>query len=155
MRLKFVFVGVLAAVLSACATAPDRSAAVQDVSHEALPAINAFRRENGLSPVSVDSAVVRAAEAQARAMASADKLSHDVDGDLVRRMNGAGFAKNAAAENVGAGHASSERAVASWQRSPGHRSNLLMKEATRIGMVRAESPGSRYRTYWALILVGP
>ncbi len=145
----------LCGFLAACATGPRRDAVVQDVTEEALPFINAFRRENGLPPVASDRGVIRAAETQARLMAEAEKLSHDVDGDLNKRLNRSGFAKNAAAENVGAGHASAERAVASWQRSPGHRANLLMKEATRIGMVRADSAGSRYRTYWALILVGP
>lgn len=145
----------LCGLLAACATGPERTGVVQDVTEEALPFINAFRRENGLPPVTADRGVIGAARTQARLMATADKLSHDVDGDLVKRLNGAGFAKSAAAENVGAGHASAERAIASWQRSPGHRANLLMKEAARIGMVRADSPGSRYRTYWALILVGP
>jgi uncharacterized protein YkwD len=145
----------LCAVIGACATGPESRVVVEDVTDEALQFINAFRRENGLPPVFSDRGVIRAAETQARLMASADRLSHDVAGDLAKRLDKAGFVKNAAAENVGAGHASAERAVSSWQRSPGHRANLLMKEATRIGMVRAEAPGTRFRRYWALILVGP
>jgi hypothetical protein len=57
-----------------------------------------------------------------------------------------------AAENVGAGHSSVEDAINAWIRSPHHHENMLMKDATRFGMVVADAPNSRYRNYWALDL---
>jgi uncharacterized protein YkwD len=85
-------------------------------------------------------------------MASANVLSHEIGGDFTSRMNSAGFVYANAAENVGAGHTSVADAINAWIRSPHHRENMLMKDATRIGMVRADAPNSRYRNYWALDL---
>ena len=121
-----------------------------DVSYEAVGLINSFRAQNGLGPVSVDPTLVEAARYQAVAMASRDVLSHEVAGDFTTRMNNAGFVYANATENVGAGHTSVADAINAWIRSPHHRENMLMKDATRIGMVKADAPQSRYRTYWAL-----
>jgi uncharacterized protein YkwD len=152
---RLIGVALLGASLASCASAPmPQAVTTRDWSVEALGPINAFRAEHGLKPVSIDSAVIRSARRQAMAMASAGIVSHDVAGSFDARMRGDGFAKVAAAENVGAGEASVTEAIERWKRSPGHRANLLMKEVTRIGMVRAEAAGTRYRAYWALVLVG-
>ncbi len=146
---------LVCAALAGCASAPPGPVAVRDLSRDALPHINAFRAEHGLPPLAIDSGVVAAAELQARAMASKGVLSHDVAGDLDRRLTAAGYGKSAASENVGAGDATAEGAVERWKRSSGHRSNMLMRDVTRMGMVRAEAPGTRYKAYWALVMVGP
>lgn len=144
----------LSLALTACSSLkPSRSDAV-DVSAEALAGINAFRAENGLGPVTIDRGLVELAKDQAGMMAANNKLSHEVGADFVARMNEGGFKKQTGAENVGAGHANAETALASWQRSPLHRANLLMPDAVRIGMARADAPDTRYRNYWALILAG-
>ena len=57
-----------------------------------------------------------------------------------------------AAENVGAGHPSIEAALESWWKSTGHRENMLMPGATRIGVAEVDAPGRRYGSYWALEL---
>ena len=87
-------------------------------------------------------------------MAARQQLSHEVDGDFETRMIKGGYKKQAGAENVGAGHADVAETLAAWQRSPGHRANLLMPEATRFGMAKADAPETRFRNYWALILAG-
>jgi uncharacterized protein YkwD len=145
----------LSVLLASCARLqpPSRFDAV-DVSDEALKGINSFRAENGLGPVTVDRSLVSLAKDQAGMMAAENKLSHEVGPDFVTRMNEGGFKKQTGAENVGAGHANVETTLASWQRSPLHRANLLMPDAVRIGMARADAPESRYRNYWALILAG-
>lgn len=142
-----------ASILASCATTGvQKNVQTQDVSAEGLVLINAFRAEHGLKPVMIDRDLVRAAEFQVVAMASKDVLSHDVVGDFNTRMNAAGFSRAAAAENVGAGHQSVENAIKSWIASPRHRDNMLMKEATRIGLVRGSASGNRYSSYWALEL---
>jgi hypothetical protein len=45
-----------------------------------------------------------------------------------------------------------QAAIDSWQRSPGHQANLLMREVTRIGVARVNAPGKPYGTYWAMVL---
>src|SRR3954451_13120565 len=55
-------------------------------------------------------------------------------------------------EAVRAAGALSDRVIARWAASPGHNQNLLMPEARRIGLARADSPGLGYGRYWALVL---
>jgi uncharacterized protein YkwD len=43
--------------------------------------------------------------------------------------------------------------MAIWERSPGHRANLLAADATEFGLAAAE--GKDGRIYWALILASP
>jgi uncharacterized protein YkwD len=117
----------------------------------AATAISAYRLSRGLPPVSVDASLNRAAAAQASAMASRSLLSHSAGGDLRSRLMAAGVRDVPAVENVGRGHVSWDRAIASWQRSPGHDANLRNVDATRIGFARAEGPGG---PWWALVMAG-
>ncbi len=152
---RLVVLTVSALLLAACTTTSTKlsgNVPVKDVSQEAVGLINQFRASNGLPPVVVDNGLVDAARYQAIAMASANVLSHEIGGDFTTRMNSAGFYYANAAENVGAGHSSVEDAINAWIRSPHHHDNMLMKDATRIGMVVADAPNSRYRNYWALDL---
>lgn len=116
--------------------------------------ITRYRAAHGLGPVRVDPALTRAARQQAQAMAAAGVLSHDVAGSLGSRLRAVGYSPMAAAENVGAGHRSLQEAMAGWERSSGHRANLLMSSATRIGIARVDAPGKPYGIYWALVLAG-
>ena len=152
--IRGILVLAIGLMVTACTTTQTpqmaTSGGVVDVSYEAVGLINAFRAQNGLGPLSVDSSLVETARYQAVAMASRDVLSHEVAGDFTSRMNNAGFVYANATENVGAGHRSVTDAINAWIRSPHHRENMLMKDATRMGMVKADSPQSRYRSYWAL-----
>jgi uncharacterized protein YkwD len=114
--------------------------------------VTRIRAAYGLGPVRIDPALTRAAERQAQAMASAGVLSHDVGGSFGSRMNAAGLGNVPTAENVGAGHRSMQAAIDSWQRSPDHQANLLMRDVTRIGVARVDAPGKPYGTYWAMVL---
>ena len=109
--------------------------------------ISAYRVSRGLSPVTVDSGLNRAAEHQARAVAAAGRLSH---GSFAGRMNEYGIA-GYSAENLAAGSSSVDGAIGQWKASPGHNSNLLMPQARRIGLARADA-NNRYGRYWALVL---
>lgn len=140
--------------LSGCVSLPKSRYPAHDVSQEALEGINAFRAENGLSPLKIDPGLIELAKDQAGVMAHRQHLSHEVDGSFESRMNQGGFKKQVGAENVGAGHKDVADTLAAWQRSPGHRANLLMPDAIRFGMAKAEAQESRYRLYWALIVAG-
>ena len=153
--LKMAILSAIMLALAACVSTPTKfsgNVPVRDVSQEAVGLINEFRASNGLGPVMVDGSLVEAARYQAVAMASANVLSHEIGGDFTSRMNSAGFVEANAAENVGAGHATVEDAINAWISSPHHHENMLMKDATRMGMVVADAPNSRYHNYWALDL---
>jgi uncharacterized protein YkwD len=114
--------------------------------------VSRVRAAHGLGAVRLDPALTQAARQQAQAMAAAGVLSHDVGGSFSSRMNAAGLGSVPTAENVGAGHRSLEAAIASWERSPAHRDNMLMSGVTRIGVARVDAPGKPYGVYWAMVM---
>ena len=65
--------------------------------------ISGYRTNNGLTAVTVDPALMKMAEAQAQAMASRDKLDHDVLRTFHDRLK-QGYRARTAAENVSAGY---------------------------------------------------
>ena len=119
--------------------------------------ISSYRARHGLPAVSIDPTLTAIAEAQARAMASADRLSHALPGrgDVMQRLRAGGFHTAVAAENVGAGHHTLAEAFGSWQGSRSHDANMLLESATRMGIAIAHAPRSKYKVYWALVLAAP
>lgn len=114
--------------------------------------ITAYRRAHDLSPVTIDPGLMVLAQAQASAMASANHLSHEISGTLDHRLNAAHHPKGYAIENVSAGYADADAALLGWQRSPGHNANLLDTHMHRMGIAAADAPGTRFKTYWALMM---
>ena len=43
----------------------------------------------------------------------------------------------------------------SWRESESHLRNLLLPDATQMGMAQVNDPRSAMRTYWALVLAKP
>jgi uncharacterized protein YkwD len=118
--------------------------------------ISRYRRRHGLPAVKIDSRLMAIARHQARAMAAHGRMSHDVGGDFSTRLRRRGYAAAAAAENIAAGQRSLSEAFSGWVESSPHRANLLLGGATRIGIASAAAkPGSRYRTYWAMVIAAP
>jgi len=117
--------------------------------------ISGYRANNGLSAVTIDPELMMLADAQARAMASRDRLDHNVIRDFAGRLSLAGYKSKAAAENIGAGYHTLAEAFSGWRDSPPHRQNMLLQGASRIGIAAAYAPKSKYRVYWALILAEP
>src|SRR5437016_11203149 len=117
--------------------------------------ISQYRQNNGLGKVVVDPDLVKAAEAQSTAMASRNKLDHDVKGPLAKRLGASGYPATVAVENVSAGYHTLAEAFSGWRDSPPHRANMLNKGVTRMGIAAVYSPKSKYKVFWALILAAP
>lgn len=118
--------------------------------------VSEFRRGQGLGSLTLDPRLNELAEQQARAMAAAGKLSHDVGGRGLRaRLERAGYKASAAAENIAAGQDTLMEVFGDWRASPAHRSTMLNREATHMGIAAVQVPGSSYRIFWALILARP
>ncbi len=115
-------------------------------------AIAAYREAHGAGAVAIDPALNRVAQRQADAMARADKLSHTLAGDLSARVAAEGLHRGSEAENVSAGYPTFARALLGWQHSPAHDANLLYRPIRRIGIAAAGAPGTRFKTYWALVM---
>ena len=135
-----------------------RSLATADAKIDAATAasmISGYRGNNGLTSVTVDPELMKLAEAQAQAMASRDKLDHNVSRAFDARLKAQGYRAKAAAENVSAGYHTLAEAFSGWRDSPPHRANMLLNGATRMGIAAVYAPKSKYKVFWALILAAP
>jgi uncharacterized protein YkwD len=113
-------------------------------------AISAYRRAHGLSAVRSDSRLGAAALKQAQAMASTGTVSHSASGNFAMRV--AALHKSRAAENIGAGFLTFAEMLKQWEGSTGHRENLLMAGARRVGVASVHNPKSPYRKFWAMVI---
>src|SRR5215207_1425227 len=131
-----------------------KSMATSDAKAEATM-ISGYRRNNGLGIVALDDKLMRAAEEQARAMASKNRFEHDAAGPFAQRVKRSGYDAKVAVENIGAGYHTLAEAFSGWRDSPPHRSNMLHSGVTKMGIAAVYSPNSKYKVFWALILAAP
>ncbi|OKO91109.1 secretion protein [Bradyrhizobium sp. NAS80.1] len=113
--------------------------------------ISSFRLKHGEVRVVRDATLDRIAMDQARAMAAKDNLSHDALGPFNRRVAPAGAGR--AAENIAYGYDNFEKTLGQWIDSSGHRRNLLLHNASRVGIASAKNASGK-RTYWAMVIAG-
>ena len=113
--------------------------------------ISSFRVKQGEVRVVRDPTLDRIALEQARAMAAKDHLSHEVLGPFTRRIAPARAGR--AAENIAYGYESFEKTLGQWIDSSGHRKNLLLHNASRVGVASAKDASGK-RTYWAMVIAG-
>jgi hypothetical protein len=113
--------------------------------------ISGFRVKHGEVRVVRDATLDRIALEQARAMAAKDSLSHEVLGSFTGRIAPAGAGR--AAENIAYGHDSFPKTLGQWIDSSGHRKNLLLHNASRVGVASAKDASGK-RTYWAMVIAG-
>ncbi|MGP9810823.1 CAP domain-containing protein [Rhodopseudomonas sp. NSM] len=112
--------------------------------------ISQFRAKNGQGKVVLDATLNAVAQEQASAMAAKDVLDHDVAGSFTSRV--ARSNAGSAAENIAYGYADFPRTLGQWINSSGHRRNLLLKGASKVGIANAKSASGR--TYWAMVIAG-
>ena len=158
---------VLGAIfVSACTTTaiPDKpsfylnlSAPGSEVDAQAAASmISGYRQNNGLGPVTVDPALNSIAKAHAMEMAKKTKVGHDVgSGDLDVRAKAAGYNYARISENIAGGYQTLAEAFSGWRDSPDHKKNMLMKDATRIGIAVAQAPGYKYKVFWSMVVAQP
>jgi Cysteine-rich secretory protein family len=113
--------------------------------------ISDFRLKHGEKRVTLDATLTRIAHDQAQAMAAKDQLDHDVLGRFNTRMSPAGAGR--AAENIAYGYESFPKTLDQWINSSGHRKNLLLPGATRVGVASVKSAKTG-RMYWAMVIAG-
>ena len=114
--------------------------------------ISLYRENNGLGAVVVDPELMKLAEAQSQAMASHNKLDHDVKAPLAQRLNASGYPATLAVENVSAGYHTLAEAFSGWRDSPPHKANMLKSGVTKLGIAASYAPNTKYKVFWALIL---
>lgn len=120
---------------------------------EVTKLFNAIRKENGLSSMSPDALLQKAARDQADRMAEKQKMGHSIGwgNDFGARVRRFGI-RGAAAENVAAGQPDLQTVFKAWMNSKGHRKNMLDPEFSHYGLAYAVSPQKPSYRYWALVL---
>lgn len=113
--------------------------------------ISSYRIKHGEPRVVRDATLDRIALQQARAMAAKDDLSHEALGSFSDRI--APARAGHAAENIAYGYASFDKTLGQWIDSYGHRRNLLLHNASRVGIASARDASGK-RTYWAMVIAG-
>ena len=143
--------------------APSGALSDRDYTSTALEAdkardiINQYRRDKGLKPLKINSELTAAASAHSRDLAKWDRISHyGSDGsnpwDRVKRT---GYRARLAAENVGTGQIDFAEVMRGWRDSPGHNKNLLLADATHMGIALVRDPKSEFKTFWTLVVGSP
>ncbi len=143
MRLAEIRIVVAVAIV---AFVPFTQAAAADYAGQ----ISAYRRAHGLSAVAIDGKLNAVALVQAKAMAATGEVSHTVAGDFRNRV--AKIRKSRAAENIAAGFLTFSETLKQWEDSAGHRENLLMTGARKVGVASVSNPRSPYRMFWAMVI---
>jgi Cysteine-rich secretory protein family len=125
----------------------------QAIAADAAPAdqISEFRLKHGEVRVTRDATLDRIAADQAREMAEKDNLSHEILGPFGRRI--APSMAGRAAENIAYGYDVFDKTLTQWINSPDHLKNLLLHNATRVGIASAKTANGK-RTYWAMEIAG-
>ena len=121
-------------------------------SQAAASMISLYRKNNGLGAVAIDPELMKIAEGQSQAMASRNKLDHDVKAPLPKRLQAAGYKATIAVENVSAGYHTLAEAFSGWRDSPPHRANMLQMGVTKMGIAASYAPNTKYKVFWTLIL---
>jgi len=143
--------------------APVGALSDRDYSHTALDPekaralINKYRKEKGLKPLKLHAELTAAAKSHSRDLAKWDRISHfGSDGsnpwDRVKRT---GFHARLAAENVGTGQIDFQEVLRGWEESPGHNKNLLLADATHMGIALVQDPKTEFKSFWTLVIASP
>ena len=136
--------------MAACALAfSARSASAAEATAAEL--ISGFRHGHGEGTVAIDPTLNRIALEQARAMAAKNTLDHSVLGAFSSRIAPSGAGR--AAENIAYGYETFPKTLDQWINSSEHRKNLLLHNASRVGIASAKDASGK-RTYWAMEIAG-
>lgn len=119
--------------------------------------INQYRADKKLKPLKLNAELTEAAKGHSRDLSKWDRISHyGSDGsnpwDRVKRT---GYKARLAAENVGTGQIDFDEVMRGWKASPGHNKNLLLKDATEMGLALVHDPKTEFKSFWTLVLAAP
>ena len=110
-----------------------------------LAEVNAARTKNGLSALTLDANMNRAAAVRAAELAQSFSHTRPNGSRGLTALNEAGVSYRTAGENIASGQQSAQAAVSAWMNSSGHRANILSSLFGRMGVGQATIGG---RTYW-------
>ncbi|MDX1699069.1 MAG: S-layer homology domain-containing protein [Melioribacteraceae bacterium] len=140
-------------VVSDLPPVPVVSAENQAIMKEILVLLNKERAKVNAPPLKVHSGVQGLALIKAKDLADYNYFAHVSPryGDYGDMLDKVGIKNRGAAENLTAGYSTAEMAVQAWMDSPGHKSNLLTREYTHVGV--GSYSGGEYGIYHVTIFI--
>ncbi|ETO76065.1 hypothetical protein F444_08458 [Phytophthora nicotianae P1976] len=118
---------------------------------EMLSRINAYRALNGLGALTIDNRLIAAAMLHSKDQANHCTMTHTGSNGskLGDRIKAQSYSFAMVAENVAAGQNTVESVMTAWWNSPGHRANLLNKDAQNVGFAKVVNNAcDSYDIYW-------
>ena len=130
---------------------PEHDTNVSQFEIKVLELVNNERAKNGLSALTLDSALSNVARNHSADMAKNNYFSHtNLKGQSpFDRLKSAGISYSYAGENIAAGQTTPEAVVNAWMNSEGHRKNILSKNFKKIGIGYYQ--GGAKRHYWTQV----
>ena len=122
-------------------TSTGTSSAAQAV----LAEVNAARAKNGLSALTLDANMNRAAAVRAAELAQSFSHTRPNGSRGLTALNEAGVSYRTVGENIASGQQTAQAVVSAWMNSSGHRANILSSLFGRMGVGQATIGR---RTYW-------
>ena len=121
-----------------------------------LDEINDFRRRRGEEELTLSPTLGAAAEHHSEDMARKDYFDHDLKGgpSWSKNIRQHGYRGNPIGENIAAGNADASDTFKQWEKSAGHRRNMLDGDFEAIGIGRAFDRRSEYGWYWTTTFGG-
>ena len=110
-----------------------------------LAEVNAARAQNGLSALTLDANMNRAAAVRAAELAQSFSHTRPNGSRGLTALNEAGVSYRTVGENIASGQQTAQAVVSAWMNSSGHRANILSSLFGRMGVGQATIGG---RTYW-------
>lgn len=127
---------------------PDETPTVSGtLSEKVIALVNSYRSQNGLSSVTYDATLAKAANVRAKELVSSFSHTRPNGTRCFTAFDEAGVSYRGAGENIAMGQSSAEEVMNDWMKSEGHRENILNANFTKIAVgVYEDSDG---RLYWA------
>lgn len=125
------------------------------VEKEVARLVNVERAKNGLPALSYNWQLARVARIKSEDMRNNHYFSHTSPtyGSPFQMMRSFGISYTAAGENIAMGQRTAAEVMNGWMNSPGHRSNILNRNFTQIGVGYAKD--SYGRGYWTQQFIRP
>ena len=129
---------------------PKRDSIADGYEKEVVRLVNEERAKQGIDPLSQDWQLSRVARYKSQDMSDNNYFSHTSPtyGSPFEMIKSFGIAYRTAGENIAKGYSSPQAVVNGWMNSQGHRTNILNKSYTKIG-VGYEADGN----YWTQMFI--
>ena len=129
------------------------SSSASSFEEEVLRLVNKERTSRGLSPLTTDDKLSKAAKQRSKELT--EYYSHDRPNgkSCFTALDEYGISYWSAAENIAAGYTTPKEVVEGWMNSPGHRANILNSKLKKLGIGYTKA-NDIYGHYWAQLFIG-